>query len=100
MFSNNGIKTFCNVVAIIISILAVFAVVLGLVFLLLNLFDPRIGFILPLALIGGGLASALSAVISLYPLYAMADMSERLESIEEMVEEMAFSSDNSEESDT
>lgn len=93
MFSNKGIKTFCNVVASIILVLSVFAVVLGMVFLLLNLVDPRIGFIVPLALIGGGLASAISAIISLYPLYAMADMSEKLESIEKKIGQLE-SSDN------
>ncbi len=92
MFTSKGIKKFCNVVATIVFILAVCSMVLGIVFLLLNLIDARISLIVPISLIVGGLVSAISLTFALYPLYAMAHMIEKLESIEEKVSVIANNS--------
>ena len=97
MFTSKGIKKFCNVVATIVFILAVCSMVLGIVFLLLNLIDARIGLIVPISLIVGGFVSAISLTFALYPLYAMAHMSEKLESIEDMVADLAYGEEEEQE---
>ena len=94
MFTSKGIKIFCNVVAIVVCVLSLASMLLGVLFLALNLtlnsIVPYVSLILVPVLIGGGFIFLILTIVWLYPLYAMAHISEKLESIEEMVADLAY----------
>ena len=87
MFSSKGMKTFCNVVAIVAYVLSAIAMIYGVAQFSGNS-------ILQLVAVVGAFVFAIVVTISLYPLYALADMSEKLESIERKMERFEFG-DNS-----
>ena len=97
MFTSKGIKFFCNIVAIVVCVLSIASILLGVLFLALNLIEPYVSLLLVPVLIGGGFIFLILTIVLLYPLYAMAHMSEKLESIEDMVADLAYGKEEEQE---